>query len=65
MAIWHITPLNDLKPHMESSICECSPAVETMQNGDLLIIHNSYDGREMREQYEEAISEIRGKKFKL
>ena len=44
----NILPVNDLKEHIESSICECNPRVE-FENGEMIIIHNSYDGREWME----------------
>lgn len=44
--IWHILPLNDLIEHIEESTCECFPDVEILENGDILIVHNSIDGRE-------------------
>lgn len=47
---WHILPINDLKEHEEISTCECMPKVEIQGNGDLLIIHNSFDGREIIEK---------------
>lgn len=48
--IWNILPENDLKEHIEESTCECGPSVEILENGDMMIIHNSYDGREILEQ---------------
>lgn len=45
MQIWNILPLNDLKPHIESEVCECCPIVENCEGG-LIITHNSFDGRE-------------------
>ena len=47
MAI-HILPVNDLKQHEESTTCECLPSVE-FENGEMLVIHNSFDGRENKE----------------
>ena len=44
----NILPENDLKEHVESSICDCNPSVE-FENGEMIIIHNSYDGRELLE----------------
>lgn len=44
--IWHILPNEDTKEHEESSTCECYPLVELAEGGDMLIIHNAYDGRE-------------------
>ncbi len=43
---WHILPINDIKEHDENSTCICHPRVEMQPNGDMLIIHNSFDGRE-------------------
>lgn len=42
----NILPINDLKPHTEESTCECHPSVEFTEQGDMMIIHNAYDGRE-------------------
>ena len=44
--VWHILPVDDTKEHIEESTCECLPQVEILENGDMLIIHNAYDGRE-------------------
>ena len=57
MSITHITPLNDLKEHEhEGSTCHCNPSVEIIKDtGDLLVIHNSYDGREVVEQAKDII----------
>lgn len=48
--IWHILPINDLKEHEELSSCECNPKMEVLEDGDLMIIHNSYDKREIIER---------------
>lgn len=46
----HVLPINDLKPHKEQGFdCECEPKIDWDNE---LIIHNSYDGREMVEQAE-------------
>jgi len=44
--IWHILPIDDLKEHEEESTCECYSSVKIVDGGDMLIIHNAYDGRE-------------------
>jgi len=44
----NVIPLNDTGPHIESVKCACKPVVE-MKNGDRVIIHNSYDHRELLE----------------
>jgi len=51
MAI-HIIPVNDLKEHEENSTCECQPTL-IMENGEMIFVHNSYDGRELYEEIEE------------
>jgi hypothetical protein len=56
--IYHIYPNNDLKEHnTEDSTCECLPELkEIKETGDLLIIHNSYDGREAVELANEILN---------
>mgnify|MGYP003402519020 FL=1 len=49
MAI-HIIPINDLREHEELTTCDCSPKVE-FENGEMIIIHNSFDGRELTPPY--------------
>ena len=44
----NILPNNDLKEHTEDSLCECNPNV-IFENGEMMVIHNSYDGREWTE----------------
>lgn len=46
--IWHILPVNDVEEHEESSTCKCEPRIE-IAGGDMLMIHNSFDGRELLE----------------
>lgn len=54
MDIYHILPTNDLKIHTEvldistgvnRCNCECKPTV-SFEGDNILIIHNSFDGRE-------------------
>lgn len=56
--IYNILPINDLKDHQEDSTCECEPMVETLENGDIMIVHNSYDGREGLEMANEILDEL-------
>lgn len=44
----NIIPLYDLKKHIEDTTCDCCPEVE-FENGEMIIIHNSFDGREWKE----------------
>ena len=50
MAIWHIVPVNDLKEHEDCSMCHCHPKVN-IEDGNIFIIHNSYDRRELAEDF--------------
>jgi hypothetical protein len=49
----HIIPINDLKPHDETTTCDCFPKVQFEDNGEMLVIHNSFDGREKTEKPKE------------
>ena len=44
----HILPINDIQPHEESTTCHCNPTVEFLE-GEGLVTHNSFDGRELEE----------------
>jgi len=46
----HILPVNDIKTHEESTTCACNPKIEILENGDIMVVHNSYDDREKVEQ---------------
>lgn len=56
----HVYPLNDLREHTVDGDdghvgkCDCNPRIEWV-NGSRLVVHNSYDGREL---LEEKFSEI-------
>jgi len=45
---YHVIPIDDLKEHTEDSTCECSPKL-IFEDGEMIFIHNSYDGRELLE----------------
>jgi hypothetical protein len=53
---YHVLPVNDLKEHAENTTCECHPKV-IFENGNMVVVHNSYDGREGLELYNELINE--------
>jgi len=53
MAI-HVTPINDLHDHEESTTCKCGPSVK-FENGEMIVIHNSFDGRERNERQETGV----------
>jgi len=51
MENWHVTPNADLKPHnIDSEFCPCEPRIEVQPNGNKVVVHNAYDGREFFEQ---------------
>ena len=45
----HIIPNGDKKTHEESEFCHCHPRIEHEKNG-IIVIHNSFDGREYLEK---------------
>lgn len=47
----HVTPVNDLREHVDSRACWCKPTVETFEGGGMLITHHSMDGRELVERH--------------
>jgi len=52
-----ILPTNDIMDHDEdSTVCECNPRIEIV-DGDIMLIHNSFDGREFEEQIEEILND--------
>jgi hypothetical protein len=55
--VWHVLPINDLEEHEESSYCKCDPEVQVQENGNVLIIHNSFDGREGLEMANEILNQ--------
>ena len=53
MMDYHVYPIKDLRSHnTESEYCDCRPRIEIQENGDRLIVHNSWDGREINENKE-------------
>ena len=44
----HIMPCSDLLEHTYVA-CKCNPKIEDTWNGGKIIIHNSFDGRELLE----------------
>jgi len=43
--VYHVTPTNDIDEHTEETTCKCKPKVEH-HNGNMVVIHNAFDGRE-------------------
>lgn len=42
----HIMPKGDCRKHEFLTTCECDPAIEVLGTGELMVIHDSFDGRE-------------------
>ena len=45
----HVYPLDDIKEHDTSdtgNTCECEPTVITEPDSEIVVVHNSFDGRE-------------------
>lgn len=50
----HVIPINDLREHSASSSdCPCWPDVQIVDGGEV-IVHRSWDGREILEQAADA-----------
>ena len=49
MSIMHVYPVNDARPHDTESgaTCDCGPVLKILENGDSLVVHNAWDGREI------------------
>ena len=52
---YHVVPINDLEEHELSSSCKCNPKL-TMENNEMIFIHNSYDLREIIEEVDEILN---------
>jgi hypothetical protein len=54
----NIIPINDLKPHTENSSCACKPNI-LWQDEEMIVIHNSYDKRELTEVIKHNTEELK------
>lgn len=55
----HVFPLNDLREHDISDTgtsCPCEPEVIIEPDTEIIVIHNSFDGREGVEWVEEILN---------
>ena len=44
----HVIPLDDLQPCVPTSMCDCNPERQTVENSSSeIVVHNSYDKREL------------------
>jgi hypothetical protein len=49
---YHVIPVDDLRPHIQSLKCLCNP----QDTGEGVIVHNSFDGREFDEEFNEKVN---------
>jgi hypothetical protein len=45
----HVSPLDDIEEHDLSDLgntCKCNPKVIIQPNAEIIVVHNSFDGRE-------------------
>lgn len=52
MSTYHVWPENDIIEHEESRECWCGPEVLVGDEGEILLVHHSLDGREVAEPSE-------------
>lgn len=53
---YHIYHTNEINDHLlVGSTCKCEPEVK-FENGEMIIIHNSFDGREGLEMANEILN---------
>jgi hypothetical protein len=50
----NIYPINDTKSHVLNTTCDCDPSI-IEEYGELIVSHNSYDGREAVEEANEIL----------
>lgn len=53
--MYNVLPTDDLEKHEENSTCKCKPRV-IFENGEMIVIHNSFDGREHIEKLLDIMS---------
>ena len=54
----HVYPLDDLKEHNTTNtgnICEFNPQIIIEPDSELIVVHNSFDGREAVEWFNEIL----------
>lgn len=54
--IYHVHPVNDIEPHdLTGSQCKCEPKI-LEEYGHMIVVHNSFDGREAVELAKEILN---------
>jgi len=53
----HVHPLDDIEEHdLEGTQCKCNPKVIIEPDAEIIVVHNSFDGREGVEWAEEVLN---------
>jgi hypothetical protein len=43
----HVHPLDDAEEHdLKSTLCKCNPHIIVEKDSEIVVVHNSFDGRE-------------------
>ncbi len=56
----HVTPLDDTEEHDLSdtgNTCKCNPEIIIQPNSEIIVVHNSFDGREGLEWANEILNQ--------
>ena len=57
--IYHVYPKNDIRPHnIQDTTCDCDPKI-IEDHGNIIVVHNSFDGREAVEEANKILNENR------
>jgi hypothetical protein len=51
----HVHPLEDLYPHVLTDTCACGPKIDIVEGAGRVIVHNSWDKREVYDEYFETL----------
>lgn len=55
---WHVVPEDDEREHdISCGWCHCQPRIKTLPNGEKMVVHRCYDGREFVEKAEEIFND--------
>jgi hypothetical protein len=52
----HVTPVGDRMGHYEDRKCWCNPSILQEPDCNVVVVHNSADGREFHERYPAGMS---------
>lgn len=54
---YHVYPVDDLRPHeTEGDPCRCHPVYQYIGSGQVMVIHNAFDGRDLKEIAEQRMN---------